>query len=239
MNCYPKLAFLLLGLCCLSANVKSQDTLITRSSDTVLVLIDEVTEDLVRYRRYENQSQKREARRSQIMQILYQDKERNADYFLAIRLKTPSNADTTQTLFVTTADGTYYIGKIIENRPNLIRFKTQDSETLDIPKGDIRTMEEFTAASFVKNGVHWRGHLNSTTYFFLLNGFSLKQGETFLQNEWLFINQINHGLTDHLSVSFGLMPVGLLLSDGLLDGATPVWMIPKPLDKLDFMSKRD
>ena len=51
-------------------------------------------------------------------------------------------------------------------------------------------------------------------------------GEGYYQNTWVAINQVSIGLTDHVSIGMGTVPIFLFaLGDG--GSSTPIWFTPK------------
>ncbi len=61
-----------------------------------------------------------------------------------------------------------------------------------------------------------------SNYFVGNSSYSLHQGQAYYANTWLFFNDFYYGVTDHISVGAGMMPLFLL------DGApTPVWLKAK------------
>ncbi len=61
-----------------------------------------------------------------------------------------------------------------------------------------------------------------SNYFVGNSSYSLKKGQVYYANTWLFFNDFYYGITDHISVGTGMMPLFLL------DGApTPVWIKAK------------
>ena len=61
-----------------------------------------------------------------------------------------------------------------------------------------------------------------SNYFVGNSSYSLKKGQAYYANTWLFFNDFYYGITDHISVGTGMMPLFLL------DGApTPVWIKAK------------
>jgi hypothetical protein len=122
---------------------------------------------------------------------------------------------------IETMDGNEFIGIILEQSPEKIRLKTEKLGEISILRSDIKTITRLPATTS-KNGTYWLDNPQSTRYFWTPNAYSLKKGEGYYQNVWVFFNQAVYGFTDHFSGAIGTMP--LFLFGG---GATPAWFTLK------------
>ena len=122
---------------------------------------------------------------------------------------------------IETIDGNEYIGKIISEDDHSIVLKTKDLGEITILKVNIRKRTLIREDQIVQ-GQFWFDNPQSTRYFWQPNGHGLKEGEGYYQNVWLFVNQFSFGITDNITMGFGIIPTFLL------GGApTPVWITPK------------
>ena len=71
-------------------------------------------------------------------------------------------------------------------------------------------------------GEHWFDNPHATRYFFMTNGYGLRKGEAYYQNTWIMFNQVSYGITDHITLGGGMVPLFLFAGS-----PTPVWITPK------------
>ena len=93
------------------------------------------------------------------------------------------------------------------------------------------TRKDLNKSSMVE-GEHWFSNPHATRYFFMTNGYGLKQGEAYYQNTWIMFNQMSYGITDHITIGAGIVPLFLFAG-----APTPAWITPKiaiPLVKDKF-----
>lgn len=124
---------------------------------------------------------------------------------------------------VNTKDGNQYIGEIINETNDTLTLKTQNLGILKIATADIQFKDQLEPT---KDGddekANWPRNHHSTRYFFGPNAFTLKKGEGYYQNTWVFFNHASYGITNRLTIGAGLIPIFLLGAD-----VTPVWITPK------------
>jgi hypothetical protein len=72
------------------------------------------------------------------------------------------------------------------------------------------------------SGELWADNPQSTRYFWAPNGYGLRSGEGYYQNVWILFNQVSVGISPHISLGFGMVPLFLWGAD-----AAPVWVTPK------------
>ncbi|MEM8967653.1 MAG: hypothetical protein AAGE93_14635 [Bacteroidota bacterium] len=133
--------------------------------------------------------------------------------------KLPS--DSVQLWLVQTTDGNEYVGEIIEQTGNQVRLLTRNLGEITIKNSDIKSMETVIPERFLTRQSARRGPY-STRYFIAPSGYNLARGEGYYQNTWVLFNQARVGLTDHISVGFGLVPLFLFAG-----APTPIWIAPK------------
>jgi len=129
--------------------------------------------------------------------------------------------DSTSLWMIDTEDGNTFIGKIVdENREGLILLSEIYGQ-VQIPLDQIKLRREIEPSNLV-GGEHWFANPHATRYFFMTNGYGLRQGEAYYQNTWILFNQMNYGITKHISLGGGLVPLFLFAG-----APTPVFITPK------------
>ena len=136
-----------------------------------------------------------------------------------------SNAAAQQTMDSTlfnieTSDGNEFIGYILE-RDSILLLSTIDYGVLRIRMPFIKKISPVHMREIV-GGAYWPENPQAARYFWAPNGYGLRAGEGYYQNVWVLFNQVSVGLTDHISMGGGFIP--LFLFDG---APTPVWITPK------------
>jgi hypothetical protein len=122
---------------------------------------------------------------------------------------------------VETTDGNEFTGTIIFEDSTGIILKTSIYGELHIETRHIKKLEMIPPDRLV-DGEYWFGNPHATRYFFGPNVYGLKKGEGYYQNTWIFLNQLNYGINDYLSLGGGIMPLFLIAGS-----PTPVWLTPK------------
>ena len=149
---------------------------------------------------------------------------------LLLSPKSHAQIDSTQ-VQIETADGNKFVGTITYEDTEKIKLLTLKLGELTFNRSDIVSITPINATQ-LKEGSYWFENPQSTRYFWSANGFGLKKGEGYYQNVWVLFNQVSVGITDHVSIGAGLVP--LFLFGGT---ATPVWITPKvslPVQKDKF-----
>jgi hypothetical protein len=131
--------------------------------------------------------------------------------------------DSTKLYEVETIDGNKYIGKIIEKDAEKVVVKTEQLGTITLKMTNVRRIDPIDPERVV-NGQYWANNLLSRRYFFGPNAFSLKKGEGYYQNAWIFFNQASIGVTDNFTLGIGIVPTFLFFGEDLF---VPVWATPK------------
>ena len=130
-------------------------------------------------------------------------------------------SDTTVTYKIQTRDGNEYIGQILHQDEEFILFKTQTLGEITIAKKNVVSIQRISEGQIV-GGVLWAENPQSTRYFWMPNGYNLKQGEGYYQNVWIFFNQGSIGITDNISIGVGTVPLFLFAAT-----SSPFWLTPK------------
>jgi hypothetical protein len=121
---------------------------------------------------------------------------------------------------VATADGNEYVGKIVGRDADGITLNTSQLGNITIKNADIRKMT-YVGNVRMENGKYYFDNPQASKYFFAQNGYGVKKGEGYYSNVWIFFNEFTYGVSDHFSISAGIIPMFLF---GV---ATPVWINPK------------
>jgi hypothetical protein len=111
--------------------------------------------------------------------------------------------DTTKTYVIELKDNTTLFATFIKKDSISITIKTSSIPTLNIPIKNIKSVTELDP-SRMKKGKYWFPNPNPTRYFLGTSAFTLKRGEGYFQNTYLFLNSVNFGLSDHFSLGLGL-----------------------------------
>ena len=119
------------------------------------------------------------------------------------------------------SDGNEFIGVILEQSADKIKLKTDKLGEISILRSDIKKITQLSSTQS-KKGTYWLDNPQSTRYFWTPNAYSLKEGEGYYQNVWIFFNQAVYGFTDHFSGAIGTVP--MFLFGGT---STPAWFTLK------------
>ncbi len=98
---------------------------------------------------------------------------------------------------------------------------TQIYGRLHIPTSQIKMRCVLKKSNLIE-GEHWFNNPHATRYFFMTNGYGLKKGEAYYQNTWIMFNQVSYGITNHITIGGGVVPLFLFAG-----APTPVWITPK------------
>jgi len=109
-------------------------------------------------------------------------------------------------------DGSSLIGRITEIRGSEIDFKTKLG-VLTIPIANIKKIKEVPASS-IKEGKYWFPNPNSTRLYFATTGRTLKKGEGYFSDYYLFFPGFAYGVTDNITIGGGM---SLIPGVGLYD----------------------
>jgi hypothetical protein len=122
---------------------------------------------------------------------------------------------------IETVDGNTYIGRIFDEDAEMIRFLTDNIGEISILKKNI-TSRTIIDQNRIRDGNYWFENPQASRYFWQPNGYSLRRGEGYYQNVWIFLNQVYFGISNNLSLGVGLVPAFFLGAS-----AAPVWITPK------------
>ncbi|MCH2450521.1 MAG: hypothetical protein MK198_10285 [Gracilimonas sp.] len=122
---------------------------------------------------------------------------------------------------IVTTDRNTFIGTLVSENDQEVILQTNQVGRITIQRSNIKMMEQVDPDQ-LKDGKYWHENPQSTRYLISTNAFGLRKGEGYYQNTWIFFNNVNFGVTDHISLGGGLVPTFLFGS-----GSMPVWIMPK------------
>jgi len=102
---------------------------------------------------------------------------------------------------ITLEDGSTLVGKITEIGADQIKFQTDLGE-MTVAKDKIKEIKEISASS-MKDGQYWFPNPNRTRLLVSQNARSLKAGEGYFFDLWIFFPGLAYGITDNISIAGG------------------------------------
>lgn len=117
--------------------------------------------------------------------------------------------------------GNTFIGTIVDEDSSRIILLTEVYGQIHIPLSRMKLKKEIKKSNLVE-GELWFNNPHATRYFFMTNGYGLRKGEAYYQNTWVLFNQLSYGITDHITIGGGVVPLFLFAG-----APTPVWITPK------------
>lgn len=127
-----------------------------------------------------------------------------------------------------TRDGNLFTGHLVSMDSVKIVMSTDQVGVIMVRRDQIILLEPLAG----KGQYSKFYNLQSARYLFSPNGYGLRRGEAYYQNVWVLYNQVSFGLTDHVSIGVGTLPIFLFGAD-----VVPVWITPKvsiPISKDQF-----
>ena len=126
-----------------------------------------------------------------------------------------------ETYRVKTSGGNVVVGTVVSASDQDVVVDTRHLGTVTIQRDDIQSIEQVDPDA-VRDGEYWFANPQSTRYFFAPNAIGIPRGEGYYQNAWIFFNNANYGVSDHLSIGAGTVPIFLFGAP-----AVPIWVLPK------------
>jgi len=130
-------------------------------------------------------------------------------------------SDSTSLWEVEMEGGNTFIGTIVDEDSSRIILLTEVYGQIHIPLSRMKLKKEIKKSNLVE-GELWFNNPHATRYFFMTNGYGLRKGEAYYQNTWVLFNQLSYGITDHITIGGGVVPLFLFAG-----APTPVWITPK------------
>ena len=129
--------------------------------------------------------------------------------------------DTLQVWVIDTEDGNSFMGTIAAEDSIGIILLTETYGKVHIPLSQIKGRTRLISTDLVE-GEYWFDNPHDTRYFFMTSGYGLQKGEGYYQNTWIMFNQVSYGITRHLTLGAGVVPLFLFAGS-----PTPFWITPK------------
>ena len=150
-------------------------------------------------------------------------------FSLDARAQAPENEETLYR--VETTDENVFIGTLVSEDDEQIVLDTRAVRQITIARADIERMQAIDP-NRMRDGAYWFENPQSTRYFFAPNVIGLPEGVGYYQNTWIFLNNVNVGVSNNVSIGAGTVPVFLPVASAL-----PFWLLPKvsistPSDRL-------
>jgi len=111
--------------------------------------------------------------------------------------------DSTKSYLIKLTDGTNFFGKVLETTSTSVIMQTKSVPRIEIPLAQIKDVEVIQATN-IKNGAYWFPNPHATRYYYSPSAISLKKGEGYYQNTYLFLNSVHYGITNNISVGGGI-----------------------------------
>lgn len=103
---------------------------------------------------------------------------------------------------ITMTDGSVYLGEIISQEQGMIRLKTQNLGTLQVPTLNVERIEDISAEK-MRKGQYWFENPSYNRYFLGQSAKPLRKGEGYYQNIWVFFNSAHYGITRNIAIGGG------------------------------------
>jgi len=99
-------------------------------------------------------------------------------------------------------DGSVYLGEIISHEMGVIRLKTTNLGTLQVPTINIERIEDISGDK-MRKGKYWFENPSYNRYFLGQSAQPLRKGEGYYQNIWVFFNAAHYGITKNIAIGGG------------------------------------
>lgn len=103
---------------------------------------------------------------------------------------------------ITMTDGSVYLGEIISHEMGIIRLKTSNLGTLQVPTVNIERLEDLSGDK-MRKGQYWFENPSYNRYFLGQSAQPLRKGEGYYQNIWIFFNSAHYGITKNIAIGGG------------------------------------
>lgn len=101
-------------------------------------------------------------------------------------------------------DGSTLRGQVIAETNDEVVVRTDNLGEVRLSRDKIDRLEELTDG-YYRNGQYWFPNPHSTRYFFAPSALTLKKGEGYYQNTYVFVNSAVMGVTDHFTMGAGFV----------------------------------
>jgi hypothetical protein len=113
-------------------------------------------------------------------------------------------------VIVETMDGSLIYGFFVEKNASFMVVRSASLDVVTIPIEQIRRIKYVNVMSEVDGNGHPVDYHNSTRYLFSPSGYSLKKGQAYYENIWIFWNSFAYGVSDNFTLSASTELVSIL-----------------------------
>jgi hypothetical protein len=99
-------------------------------------------------------------------------------------------------------DGSVYLGEVLSLEEGILRLKTTNLGTLQIPTVNVEKIEDLSGEK-MRKGKYWFENPSYNRYFLGQSAKPLRKGEGYYQNVWVFFNSAHYGITRNISIGGG------------------------------------
>jgi len=111
-------------------------------------------------------------------------------------------SDTTRMQVIRLSDGSVVVGRVVDVRGDSAVIRTQTGQ-VTVARSAVRRVRERPQTS-VRGGEYWPEDPNATRLFFASTARTLKQGDGYFCNIWVFLLCLTGGITDRITMGGGM-----------------------------------
>ncbi len=116
-------------------------------------------------------------------------------------------------------DGSIFVGNIIKNENHLLTFVTLSDIEMKVPMKKVHGIVKYNPGNPIQyqsneisiDNTSDRAY-DPTSYLVSGSAFTLKEGESYYKNHYLFINSFTHGITDYFQITGGFEVLSIFTS---------------------------
>lgn len=116
---------------------------------------------------------------------------------------------------ILTKDGNRFVGTVTGYTPETISIESSSLGEIVLQRSDVSEVTSVDGAIKTGDGLIKPDIYNSTSYLLSPSGYTLKKGQSYYQNVYLFFNSYTHGFSDNFSLSGGLELLTPLFNEDL------------------------
>jgi hypothetical protein len=197
-----------------SQALASQDTLMLKSNDTLLIYVEKATDEEIRYQKDLDSDTYFLMPLHKVKSLRYADGriQKGADDVVEVKTADTLILPLQQKVIVRMIDGEEFIGEVLSQDITTISLKTANGE-MNLKASNVESVEPYDY-----EGPFRFVNPNATRYFFGPSAIPLKKGEGYYQNIWVTTNFVNYGVADNVSIGGGFEFISTILG-------TPVWFL--------------
>jgi len=115
----------------------------------------------------------------------------------------PTQMDPKVTYRIKTINDEEYIGKFLDQDSLVMRIQNDKKLIITIPNKQILRIYPLESATATGKN-NWFENPHSILYYSSPSAFNMNKGEFYYQNQYLFINSLYYGISDHISIGAGI-----------------------------------